>query len=57
MPEPFEQCVRRGGRVRTITLPGGRYMHVCFLGGRSYAGEVKKRKRGAQESLGERFRR
>lgn len=44
MPEAFERCVRSGGRVRTKTLKGGRYMHVCFKDGKSYAGHVKKKK-------------
>ena len=41
MPEAFERCVKQGGRVRTKTLSGGRYMRICFIGGKSYAGEVK----------------
>jgi hypothetical protein len=41
MPQAFDNCVKNGGRVRTKTLSGGRYMHICFLGGKSYAGEVK----------------
>lgn len=44
MPESFDKCVSGGGRVRTKTLSGGRYMRICFLNGKSYAGEVKKRK-------------
>jgi hypothetical protein len=27
--------------VRTRTISGGRYQHICFLNGKSYAGEVK----------------
>lgn len=44
MPEAFERCVKNGGRVRTKTLSGGRYMHICFLNGKSVAGEVKTAK-------------
>jgi len=44
MPAAFERCVRKGGRVRTKSLSGGRYMHICFRNGKSYAGEVKKKK-------------
>jgi len=44
MPAGFEKCVKNGGRVRTKTLSGGKYMHLCFLNGKSYAGEVKKKK-------------
>ena len=45
MPKAFNRCVSSGGRVRTKKLSGGRYIHLCFKGGRSYAGEVKKSKR------------
>jgi hypothetical protein len=41
MPEAFTKCVKSGGRVRTKSLSKGRYMHICFKGGKSYAGEVK----------------
>jgi putative hemolysin len=42
MPKEFDDCVKNGGRVRTKTMKGGRYMHICFLKGKSYPGEVKK---------------
>ena len=42
MPEDFNKCVAEGGRVRTKVLKGGKYMHICFLKGKSYVGEVKK---------------
>ena len=45
MPAAFNRCVASGGRVRTKKLAGGRYIHLCFRGGRSVAGEVKKRKK------------
>ena len=44
MPIAFNRCVKNGGRVRTKKLKGGKYMHICFLGGSSYAGEIKKKK-------------
>jgi hypothetical protein len=43
MPKAFEDCVKNGGRVRTKKLSKGRYMHICFLNGKSYAGHVKKK--------------
>jgi hypothetical protein len=46
MPEAFDRCVKRGGRVRTKKLSGGKYMHICFIGGKSYAGEVKTKDKG-----------
>lgn len=44
MPKAFENCVKKGGRVRTKKLSGGRYQKFCFLNGKSYAGEVHKKK-------------
>ena len=41
MPEAFDRCVRLGGRVRTKKLSKGRYIHICYRHGKSYAGEVK----------------
>lgn len=45
MPKAFESCVKRGGRVRTKKLSGGKYIHICFIDGKSYSGEVKKKKK------------
>lgn len=44
MPKEFDECVRKGGKVRTRKLKGGRYQHICILNGKVYVGEVKKRK-------------
>jgi len=44
MPAAFEKCVKEGGRVRTKTLPNGKYIRICFKNGKSYAGEVLKKK-------------
>lgn len=41
MPESFNRCVSNGGKVITKKLGGGKYIHICFLNGKSYAGEVK----------------
>lgn len=50
MPADFERCRKRGGKVRTITpdhplgrkhhLKKGQYMTYCFLGKKSYPGEI-----------------
>ena len=48
MPAGFDRCVARGGRVRTKKLSGGRYIHICFLNGKSYAGEVKTAKKATK---------
>lgn len=44
MPAAFEQCASSGGRIRTKSLGGGQYMHICYNNGKSYAGEVHQRK-------------
>lgn len=45
MPKDFDACVAGGGRVRTITLKGGRYLRICYdKAGKSHAGEVKTKK-------------
>jgi len=42
MPEAFDKCQKDGGRIRTITLKGGRYMRICYdTAGKSHASEVK----------------
>jgi len=43
-PQAFESCIKRGGRVRTKSLKGGKYLHICILNGKSFAGEVKEKK-------------
>lgn len=43
MPLAFERCRKNGGKIRTKTLSDGRYMHICILNGKSFAGEIKER--------------
>jgi len=45
MSEKFYKCIADGGRVRTKQLGNGRYLHLCFLKGKSYAGEVRVNKK------------
>jgi hypothetical protein len=47
MPEAFERAVRAGARVRTKKLAGGKYIHIAFKGGKSYAGEVHTKKKNS----------
>jgi len=44
MPAKFLDCVKNGGKVRTIKL-GGKYRHKCTLNGKTYLGEIKKKKK------------
>lgn len=45
MPKAFLQCVKKGGKVITKSVGGNQYIHICYLNGRSYAGEVKTKKK------------
>lgn len=46
MPADFDRCVKQGGRVRTKTMSGGRYIHICYdKQGKSHAGHVKTNQR------------
>jgi len=50
-PADFDKCVKDGGRVRTKKLSNGRYMKICFKDGKSYAGEVHKKKKTWHDKL------
>ena len=41
MPAEFDACRKNGGKIRTMTLKGGKYIHICVLNGKSYKGEMK----------------
>jgi len=49
MSQKFLECVKNGGRTRTINLKPGKYMHVCFINGKSYSGEVHKTKEKSEK--------
>jgi len=44
MPQAFEDCQKRGGRVRRKSLSDGRYINICYIDGKSYAGETHEKK-------------
>jgi len=46
MPAGFNKCVKQGGKVRTIAVKGSKdkYEKVCYLDGKSYAGETHTKK-------------
>lgn len=48
MPKVFDDCVAKGGKVRTISMGGGKYRHVCYgpKGSKPALGYVKKAKGG-----------
>ena len=44
MPKDFDECVKNGGRVRTINVGKDKYMRICYLNGKSHAGETHEKK-------------
>jgi hypothetical protein len=52
MPQEFNTCVKSGGKVRTKTLPDGKYIRICVKDGKSYSGEVKEKKTTRREAAG-----
>lgn len=50
MPAAFTNCVKKGGQVRTLTInkKKGTYMHICYLKGKSYPGEVRTKQSKAE---------
>ena len=52
MPKQFSECVKSGGRIRTVKgkkfgLAEGQYKHVCFKNGKAEMGETKTKQKGA----------
>ena len=39
MPAAFENCVKRGGRIRSKRVSKTHYIKICFINGKSYVGE------------------
>ena len=49
MPEAFDNCVKRGGRVRSKRISKTEYVKICFIDGKSYAGEKHTYKKVLKE--------
>ena len=45
MPVAFDKCRAKGGKIRTISKPKGKYFHVCYLNGKAYKGYTKDKKK------------
>lgn len=45
MGKEFDNCVSKGGRVRTLSRGKNKFQRICFRGGKSFAGEIKTRKK------------
>ena len=41
----FLKCVEQGGFIRTIQKKGGKYQRTCSIKGKTYKGEIKKKKK------------
>jgi len=46
MPKAFLDCVKKGGKVWTKKLGGGRYVHKCHIGNQTFTGHIKTKKIG-----------
>ena len=44
MPKAFTNCIKKGGKVRTVELGKNKYRYICILNGKPYAGEVHTKK-------------
>ena len=44
MPKEFTACQKSGGKIKTVVPKKGRFIHICFRGGKSFTGEVKHTK-------------
>ena len=45
MSKAFLKCVKDGGFIKTVQKGNGRYQRICSRLGKTYKGEVKKKKR------------
>ena len=52
MPKDFMRCVNNNGKVRTVSgenklygLKKGQYVHICFLKGKMFKGEIKTKEK------------
>lgn len=52
MPKAFDDCVKAGGKVRSVSGPSkrwglkqGEYVHICFQNGEAHRGHTKSKKR------------
>jgi hypothetical protein len=51
MPKAFDTCQKQGGKIRTKTLSGNKYMHICIdKQGKSHAGYVKTKGNSPREN-------
>jgi len=51
MPKDFLICVKKGGKVITKDLGGGKYMHLCKDAKGWHKGEIKKKKTAKEKYI------
>jgi hypothetical protein len=44
MGKQFDECVAKGGYIKTIQKGKGKYQRTCSIAGRVYNGKIKKKK-------------
>ena len=44
MPVGFDKCLKGGGDIKTVQKKGGRYQRICIIKGKTYLGQIKKKK-------------
>lgn len=44
MPAGFDNCVKKGGYIKTIQKGKGKYQRICIIKGKTYKGHIKKKK-------------
>ncbi len=45
MSKAFLACVTAGGYIKTVQKKGGKYQRICYYKGKTFKGEVKKKKK------------
>lgn len=52
MPTEFLKCVRtKGSKIRTVKPSPGKYLHICYIGNKSFPGEIKETKKEKKRNI------
>lgn len=44
MPKGFNECVNKGGYIKTIQKGKDKYQRICIINNKTYKGHIKKKK-------------
>lgn len=44
MGKQFDDCVDKGGYIKTVQKGKGKYQRICIIKGKTYKGHIKKKK-------------